>query len=126
MSDLARFQGTLKIAPASSATDNSGNPQIASDLLETQTVNYKSENTFLLTSDSPVSVPIPGLPAVTLMMIKAVEAGVTVTVTSPVGTSQLLPSNYIFLLCQDNPITAISITRKPATNTTVRIVLASV
>lgn len=77
-----------------------------------------------LTTDGPVAIPFGPLAGVNLIVLKVSGGPVTVRLTSSAGATQVVPVDTFFTLYSNSvDITAISVTRNPATQTLVKYFL---
>jgi len=78
-----------------------------------------------LSVDTPVAVAFGGLANAHIVLLKAIGGPVVARLTSAAGSVQSVPfDTYLILMSLGSPITAIDLTRTPATPTSVRVVLA--
>jgi hypothetical protein len=87
------------------------------------TLDAKNLEPSQLTVDTPVAVNFGGVTNCNVLIIQS-DRPITVTVTSAAGTSQSFPCDgYLQLISRTVPITAVSLTRTPATLTNVSVFL---
>ena len=99
-------------------------PNVDAPLDESMVVTKKTEYDVDLTVDTPVAVQFGGVTNANIVVLKTVGGKVKVRLTSADGTQQSVPVDSTFImLSQSVPITAIDLTRVPATPTQVRIYL---
>jgi hypothetical protein len=128
------LNGQLKITPPPTADDNSINPVIIAQLLESLGVNQQLEVDYTLSNDSPQAIDLGGMASAQFVMVKVISpvAGqasqpCVMNVTSAAALSaQSVPVDPVAILfCAGTPITALSVTRKTGVLTKIRVVLAS-
>ncbi|MEE9592242.1 MAG: hypothetical protein V3W28_01525 [Thermoplasmata archaeon] len=123
MSDRFTLSGGYTTTPLGG--EPSFDPNIDAPIDETVQLVKKKFDTIELTVDTPVVVDFGGLTNANVIILKS-TGGVKVSarVTSADGTTQAVPfDTYFVLMSMDVPITAIDLTRTPATPTTVRVFL---
>lgn len=77
-----------------------------------------------LTVDTPVPVQLGGNTSVNVVILKTIGGKVRARVTSADGTTQAVPVDSVLIITSRSvPITAIDLTRVPATPTTVLVYL---
>lgn len=125
MAATATFLGSVGICPA--VFPGSGAASVSERVDEQQVLaNTGVIGTYTLDSDSPFTVSLAPLTAVTWMAIKVLGGPIRVRTTSSLGTTQAIPvGSYLFI---NNPppaavITAIDLTRTPATESVVQVML---
>lgn len=103
--------------------DTSFAPSVETPICETAQVVARHVDDFDLTSDSPFALSFGGVTNAHIVILKT-SGHVKVTVTSADGTSQVIPCDgFLQLQSKTVPITAISLTRDAATETTGNYVL---
>jgi len=91
---------------------------------EALTLGKKNLQTISLGADSPEVVNFGDLAGANVVLLKAVGGKVRARFTSIDGTAQAIPfDSYLILMSLDAPITALDLTRTPATETTCRVFL---
>lgn len=106
--------------------DQSFAPNITALIDNPHIFDKKMDTDLDLNVDTAVSVPFGGVVNANVVILKVVSAPgpVTAQVTWANGSSQALPVDSTLVLESNGfPITAISLTRTPATPTTVRVFL---
>ncbi len=100
-------------------------PVITTPIDETAQLDLKKIDEIELNVDTAVPISFGGLTDANIVILKAVGGGsVKVRITSADGTQQAIPFDTFFILMSmTNPITAIDLTRTPATPTTVLVFL---
>lgn len=122
MADVFRLEGSYQTQPTSG--NLSGNPSVDALISERVGIKNKAIAVYNLTSDSPVSVSLAGMTGINVLMLKTVGGKVRVRLTSADGAQQAIPvDSFIALIDLTVPITAIDLTRNPATSTTVQLFL---
>lgn len=122
MADVFRLEGSYQTQPTSG--NLSGNPSVDALISERVGIKNKAIAVYNLTSDSPVSVSLAGMSGINVLMLKTVGGKVRVRLTSADGAQQAIPvDSFIALIDLTVPITAIDLTRNPATSTTVQLFL---
>lgn len=123
MSDTFIFQGRAHLDPKLSLPLSSGCPSVNIPFDETIEVENPHTTQVNLLTDSPVSVgfgPVTNAHIVILTADKKFRA----RLTSADGAAQAVPVDGILvLISEDEPITAIDLTRLPATDTKVKVFL---
>lgn len=122
MADVFRLDGSYQTQPTSG--NLSGNPEVDALISERVGLRNKAIAVYNLTADSPVSVSLSGMAGVNVIMLKTVGGKVRVRLTSADGVEQAIPvDSFLALIDLTVPITAIDLTRQPATATTVQVFL---
>lgn len=99
-------------------------PNVDAPLDESMVVTKKTEYDVDLTVDTPVPVQFGGVTNANIVILKTVGGKVKARLTSADGSQQSVPIDSTFIvISQSAPITAIDLTRVPATPTQVRIYL---
>lgn len=79
---------------------------------------------YLLDTDGALSVELGGLSAVNVLIVRTLGGKVRVRITSADGAQQSIPVDSLLVLVgQAVPVTAIDLTREPATSTQVQVFL---
>lgn len=122
MADVFRLDGSYQTQPTSG--NLSGNPEVDALISERVGLKNKAIAIYNLTADAPVSVSLSGMTGVNVIMLKTVGGKVRVRLTSADGAQQAIPvDSFLALIDLTVPITAIDLTRQPATATTVQVFL---
>lgn len=122
MADVFRLDGSYQTQPTSG--NLSGNPEVDALISERVGLRNKAIAVYQLTADAPVSVSLAGMAGVNVLMLKTVGGKVRVRFTSADGVQQAIPvDSFLALINLSVPITAIDLTRQPATATTVQVFL---
>jgi len=91
---------------------------------EALTLGKKNLQTISLDADLPEAVNFGDLAGANVILLKAVGGKVRARFTSIDGTEQAIPfDSYLILMSLETPITALDLTRTPATETAVRVFL---
>ena len=99
-------------------------PNVDAPLDESMVITKKTEYDVDLTVDAPVAVQFGGVVNAHVIIVKTIGGKVKVRLTSADGAQQSVPvDSTIILISQSVPITAIDLTRVPATPTQVRVYL---
>jgi len=123
MADQLTLDGSVTTTPEMGTV--SGFPMLAFPLKEAQALAFMQSSKYLLTADAVQSVNFGGVTNASVLLVKCVGGKVRVRVTSADGAVQSVPVDSLFmLLCESVPITAVDLTRVPATETTVEVFLA--
>lgn len=118
MSDTFRLQGNYSSTPL--LGNPSGQPVVSSPIAETAQIINRELGQYTLTADTPQAVGFGGCSEVNVLVIKAIGGKIRVRITSADGTTQSVPvDSFLCLISLTEPITAIDITRTPATETIV-------
>ena len=100
-------------------------PNIDAPIDEAMTIRTKTEYDQDLTVDTPVALQFGGIASANVVILKSTSGKFRARLTSADGTQQSVPvDSVLVLITQSVPITAIDLTRLPATATTVRVYLA--
>jgi len=122
MSDLFSLSGSYTVAPSTGVP--SLDPSISSPIDESLQLKSKQYVPVLLAADAPVSVPFGTVVNAHVVLLKAQGGPCVARLTSAAGATQLVPfDTFLILMSVGSPITAISLVRTPATETTVRVFL---
>lgn len=99
----------------------SGIPSAAIPLDETIRLEQVSQQSFVLSSDSPVSVPFGSMTDVNVLFVKC-SGKIRVRITSSDGSQQALPVDSVLLQISESvAVTAIDLTRVTGQETTVDV-----
>lgn len=99
-------------------------PNVDAPLDESMVVTKKTEYDVDLTVDTPVAVQFGGVTNAHVVILKTIGGKVKARFTSADGAQQSMPvDSTIIAISQSVPITAIDLTRVPATPTQVRVYL---
>lgn len=110
MSNTVRLNGTIQSDPLLSP--ESGAPVTTIPIDETVQISAQLAPQYMLSDDNPVSVNLGGLSGVNFLFVKVVGSRLTLTLTSTLGATQVIPVDSVFaLISLATPITAISIAR---------------
>jgi hypothetical protein len=125
VSDAVTIQGSIQATPNDASL--SGLPQVLATLAESFVVGTTVvPGRYDLTSDSPQSVSLGSMTVgANMVIVKPIGVQhVKLTVTSADGASQSFPVDTILILVsQNNPITALALTRDPGVETLVEVTL---
>lgn len=123
MADQFVLSGSYTTTPLGG--EPSFDPNIDAPINEPVQLIKKRVDTISLDVDTPVNVDLGGLSQAHIVMLKAVGgSSVRVRLTSADGALQSIPfDTYLVLMSMAKPITAIDLTRTPATPTDVRVFL---
>ncbi len=123
MADQFKLAGSYSTTPLGG--EPSFDPIIDAPINEIIQLTNKVVDSIDLTVDTPVAVGFGGVTNANIVILKS-TGGVKVIarLTSADGTLQSVPfDTFLILMSMDVPITAIDLTRLPATATTVRVFL---
>lgn len=99
-------------------------PSVNAPLDEAMVLIKKTEYDVLLDVDAPIAVQFGGVANAHVVVLKTVGGKMRVRLTSADGSQQSIPvDSTLILISQAVPITAIDLTRVPATPIDVRIYL---
>jgi hypothetical protein len=103
----------------------SGCPSFAFPFDEEETLATKNYDEVDLTVDTPVAVEFGGVTEAGVIVISVANGlKVTAQITSADGVDQAVPvDDTLILFCRSVPVTAINLTRMPATATKVKVFL---
>ena len=123
MADTFELSGGYTTTPLGG--EPSFDPNIDAPIQEATQLARKYVDTVELGVDTPVALEFGGLDHANVVILKAVGgASVKARYTSADGSQQAVPfDTYVILMSMNKPITAIDLTREPATPTTVRVFL---
>ena len=122
MSDQFTLSGSYNVTPLGGSA--SLDPSIDSPLNEALTLQSKQYIPIHLTTDAATPVPYGTVVNAHIVILKAAGGKVKATLTSADGSAQVVPFDTVLIVRSDSmPITAISLTRTLATDTTVRVFL---
>ena len=125
MSDSLRLQATVRVEPSLILPAGSGCPTFTFPFEEEVILAFKHYDEPTLDVDAPVAADFGSVTNASVVII-SVENGkkITVQVTSADGVDQSIPvDDTLILLCRSVPVTAINLTRVPATATKVKVFL---
>ena len=123
MADSFKLDGSYSVL--SLGGNPSFAPAIEAPIAEAVTLKAKQLTEMVLDVDTPIAVDFGGVSDAHVVILK-VSAGAKVRarITSVDGTQQAVPfDTYMVLMNENSPVTAIDLTRTPATETTVRVFL---
>jgi len=124
MSDLFRLAGSYDTSPQTGA-QASGDPQVCATLDERVTVANKTQINIVLDTDDVHVVPLGGLTAAHIVIMRTIGGKAKARFTSTDGTTQAIPVDPFFCLISGTvPITAIDLTRVAGIPTTVKVFMA--
>lgn len=122
MADQFALTGGYTTSPLDGVS--SFDPNIDAPIDEALTLGKKRFETMALTVDTPVAVSFGTLTQAHVVVLKAVGGKVRARFTSLDGASQAVPfDTYLILMSLETPITGLDLTRTPATETEVRVLL---
>jgi hypothetical protein len=122
VADVFALTGSWSLTPASGVP--SLDPSVSTPVNEIVPLQAKQVGDLTLTVDTPVSVDFGGVASANVVVLKAQGGPCTLAVTWADGTSQIVPFDSVFIdISLTNPITAMTITRQPATLTYVKVML---
>ena len=122
MADRFELSGGYTTEPLGGVT--SFVPRLAAEIQESVQLVTKKVGDVDLGVDTPVSVDFGGLTSANVVILKATNgSSVKATLTSAEGTAPFPFDTYVILMTREKPITAITLTRTPATPTTVEVFL---
>jgi hypothetical protein len=102
-------------------------PSFVAPIDERVTLTNKLYQEYSLDSDMPVSVAFGGLTSANVVILKAAGGKVRARITSADGSAQAVPfDSYWILMSLANPVTALDLTRTPATPITVQVFLGEI
>jgi hypothetical protein len=100
-------------------------PNVDAPFDESITIRTKTEYDQDLSVDTAIPLQFGGVTNANVVILKSTGGKFKAKLTSADGTQQSIPIDTVFvLIAQSVPITAIDLTRVPATPTTVRVYLA--
>ena len=121
MADQFVLSGSYTVTPLSLT---SLDPSSASPIDEPLALKSKLPIDITLSVDTPVAVPFGTMANAHIVILKAFGGKVKARLTSADGTTQAIPfDSFLILMSQTVPITAIDLTRVPATATIVKVFL---
>jgi hypothetical protein len=116
------LQGSYTANPGSGSP--SADPQITAPINEGMVLANEVVSQLTLSVDGPVNLPLCGLDAANLLVLKCVGGKITVRLTSADGSAQAFPvDSFLALTSASTDITAITVERIPATSTVVKYFL---
>lgn len=121
MSDQFVLDGSYTATPQGSI--QSLDPTVGASISESLSIKSKQYVPVSLSVDTPVSVPFGTVVNAHVVVLKS-TAKAKARLTSADGSTQAVPVDGVLILRSDSvPITAIDLTRVPATDTIVRVFL---
>ena len=134
MSYAYQFQGGASLQSIPGAALTSGIPTIEQQINTAYTLTLKTSADFELTSDSPVTVPLPGpsaesgTPQANILQITVQGPRVKATITTADGASQVVPVDPTLYMetTTVSPITALTLTRTPGVDTLASVFLGQI
>jgi len=125
MSDTFSLSAHARSAPNNTLPLGSGCPTIDFPFSEEVALAVKNYDEVNLTVDTPVPVVFGGVTNASVVIISPTNgAKVTARITSADGVEQSIPvDDVLILISRSVPITAIDLTRVPATDTKVKVFL---
>ena len=128
MTTAYQFQGGPSIQAIPGAYASSGVPVTSIPINTAYTLALQNAVSYDLSSDSPVSIPVPGVSGANIVLITVTGSRVKATLTSADGSAQVIPVDPTFYLESTtvSPITALTLTRTPGVDTLVSIFLGSI
>ena len=119
------FQGSLRVQPQVGLPLGSGCPTFAFPFDEVETLAVKHYDEPTLTVDTPVPVDFGSVTNAAVIVISVANGlKVVAQITSADGVDQAVPvDDTLILFSRTVPVTAINLTRVPATATKVKIFL---
>jgi hypothetical protein len=100
-------------------------PNVDAPIDESMTIRTKTEYDQDLSVDTAIPLQFGGVTNANVVILKSTGGKFKAKLTSADGSQQSIPVDTVFvLIAQAVPITAIDLTRIPATPTTVRVYLA--
>lgn len=122
MSDSFQLSGGYTVTPQGSTTSFAANVEATID--ESLSLKSKQVAEVLLSSDAPVAVQFGGVTNAHVVALKAVGGKVKAAITTADGAAQAVPfDSTLILMSSKAPVTAITITREPGVEATVRVFL---
>ncbi len=123
MADKFSLSGGYSSVPFTPA--QSADFSVESTLDEQVAISDKLAATVDLNADGPQAVPMGSIALAAIVIIKVVTGlKIDAIITTSDGVSQIVPvDSLLVLISQGVPVTALSLTRTPATQTSVRVFL---
>lgn len=122
MADSFKLLGSYEVAPQGSQLSFA--PAIIAQISESRTLSAKTISDITLDADAIEAVDFGGVEEAHVLELKATGGKVLATITTADGASQVVPvDSSLILICDESPVTALSLTRKAGTPTTVRVFL---
>jgi hypothetical protein len=123
LADNFSLSGSYSVSPLSPPA--SADFDVLAVINESEVLQEKSANSFDLSSDSPFTVPFGSVASASVMIIKVVSGlKIVATITTADGTAQTIPvDSFLAIISEGSPVTALLLTRTPATDTSVRVFL---
>lgn len=124
LADVFTLSGRIKIVPNPASTDASFRPAVSTDVYEQMPVALHHEDEYDLTADGVQAVSLGGLSSVSMIAIKP-SGKVKVILTNADNAAQVVTvDQFMVIMCQGTPYTAISLQRAAGIETNVRLALA--
>lgn len=121
MADSFKLTGSYDVSPLTSSLSFA--PSITAPINEPRTLQSKMLGDIALEADAARAVQFGDVANANLIILKA-TGKVTARITSADGTSQAIPfDTYLILMSETVPVTAITLTRVPGTETIVKVFL---
>jgi len=121
--DLFKLDGSWSAGQACGLGDGCGAPIWEACFCESMYLAQKESSTYTLTVDSAVAVAFAGVTNANVVIITTNQK-IKVRITSADGAVQSIPVDGLLIIVSKTvPITAIDLTRVPATETRVRVFL---
>ena len=121
MAEKLQFVGLLESAPFAATGQGA---KFTANFDERMTLDHSLATSFELDGDAPVSIPFGALTEVNVIYVRTVGGKVRLRATSADGTAQAFPVDpYCVILSASVGITALDVTRVPATPTVVTILI---
>jgi hypothetical protein len=127
MASLYTLAGAWTVDPAEFGVQ-SFDPTFTAPVQESVLLARKLEVEYTLTADAPVTLPVGGpndaIKAAHVLQVRAVGGKVRLRITTIDGAVQSVPADpLLIVISTSTPITAVDVTRTPATLTTVKVLL---
>lgn len=123
MSETLLLTGQLSTNPTHSSCGEDPDHSMVVTLQEAMSITAKQSIAFTVPSDAAFPIDLSATPNVNALFIDA-SAKVKLTITTADGATQVIPVDPMMIWFSASvPITALSITRVPSTDTTVRLIL---
>lgn len=123
MADSFKLVGSYDVQPLSNPLSFAAS--ITAPINEARTIDAKVLTDVLLAADAPESVAFGDVTNANIVILKAIGGPVVARITSAAGALKEVPfDTYLILMSETVAITAITLTRAPGTETTVRVFLA--
>lgn len=123
MADRFSLQGSYTVMPLSPQA--SADFDVIAPIAENEILDEKTAVSLNMTGDSPLAVPFGSVANAHVVIIKVVSGlKVVATITTADGTAQTVPvDTFLAIVAEGSPVTALTLTRTPATLTQVRVFL---